>query len=128
MDVIDAGQIENTHTLSIDEAVQQVPGVTILDDQASIRGGNGYSYGVGSRVLLMLDELPFLTGASSEAKWNFLPIENISSMEVIKGASSALYGKLCPQRGYQHSNCLPQRKTRDRAYPLQWNLWKSFTA
>lgn len=92
MDVIDAGQIENTHSLSIDEAVQQVPGVTILDDQASIRGGNGYSYGVGSRVLLMLDELPFLTGASSEAKWNFLPIENISSMEVIKGASSALYG------------------------------------
>ncbi len=92
MDVIDAGQIENTHTLSMEEAVQQVPGVMMLDDQASIRGGNGYSYGVGSRVLLMLDELPFLTGASSEAKWNFLPIENISSVEVIKGASSALYG------------------------------------
>ncbi len=92
MDVVDASQIENTHTLSIEEAAQQVPGVMILDDQASIRGGNGYSYGVGSRVLLMLDELPFLTGASSEAKWNFLPIENISSMEVIKGASSALYG------------------------------------
>ncbi|MGC8865324.1 MAG: TonB-dependent receptor [Bacteroidales bacterium] len=92
MDVRDAAQIERTHTLSMEEAVQQVPGVMILDDQASIRGGNGYSYGVGSRVLLMLDELPFLTGASSEAKWNFLPIENISSMEVIKGASSALYG------------------------------------
>jgi len=92
MDVINSARVENTHTLSVETALQQVPGVMFLDDQVSIRGGNGYSYGVGSRVLLLLDDLPMLTGAGGEAKWDFVPLENLSQVEVIKGASSALYG------------------------------------
>jgi outer membrane receptor protein involved in Fe transport len=92
METISLEKIENTHTTSIETALQQVPGLMFLDDQVSIRSGNGYSYGVGSRVLLMLDDLPMLTGAGGEAKWNFIPLENLSQVEVIKGASSALYG------------------------------------
>lgn len=92
MQVLGAQQIENTHTVLIETALQQVPGVMLLDDQVSIRGGNGYSYGVGSRVLLLLDDLPMLTGGGSEAKWDFVPLENLSQIEVLKGASSALYG------------------------------------
>ncbi len=92
MDVLKPTAIENMHTLTIETALQQVPGVTILDGQASIRGGNGYSYGVGSRVLLLLDGLPMLTGGGGEAKWDFVPLENLGQVEVIKGASSVLYG------------------------------------
>ena len=92
MEVINSAQIENTHTLSIETAIQQVPGLMFLDDQVSIRSGNGYSYGVGSRVLVLLDDLPMLTGAGGEAKWDFIPLENLSQVEVLKGASSALYG------------------------------------
>lgn len=92
METISLETIENTHTTSIETALQQVPGLMFLDDQVSIRSGNGYSYGVGSRVLLMLDDLPMLTGAGGEAKWSFIPLENLSQVEVIKGASSALYG------------------------------------
>lgn len=92
MDVISQATIENTQTISIETALQQVQGVMILDDQVSIRGGNGYSYGVGSRVLLLIDDLPMLTGGGGEAKWDFVPLENLSQVEVLKGASSALYG------------------------------------
>jgi outer membrane cobalamin receptor len=92
MEIINTAKIDNTHTLSIETALQQVPGVMFLDDQVSIRSGNGYSYGVGSRVLLLLDDLPMLTGSGGEAKWDFIPLENLAQVEVIKGASSALYG------------------------------------
>jgi outer membrane receptor protein involved in Fe transport len=92
MEVINVATVERTHTISVESALQQVPGVMFLDDQVSIRSGNGYSYGVGSRVMLLLDDLPMLTGGGGEAKWGFVPLENISQIEVIKGASSALYG------------------------------------
>ncbi|HSW67095.1 MAG TPA: TonB-dependent receptor plug domain-containing protein, partial [Bacteroidales bacterium] len=92
MEIIDQARIENTHTLSVESAIQQMPGIMFLENQVSIRGGNAYSYGVGSRVLLLLDDLPMLTGAGGQANWNFIPVENLSSIEVLKGASSALYG------------------------------------
>lgn len=92
MEVISAATVEKTHTISVESALQQVPGVMFLDDQVSIRSGNGYSYGVGSRVLLLLDDLPMLTGGGGEAKWGFIPLENLSQIEVLKGASSALFG------------------------------------
>ncbi|WP_367328321.1 carboxypeptidase-like regulatory domain-containing protein, partial [Lentimicrobium sp.] len=77
MDVLGAERIESTHTVMVETALQQVSGVMFLDDQVSIRGGNGYSYGVGSRVLLLLDDLPMLTGGGGEAKWDFVPLENL---------------------------------------------------
>jgi iron complex outermembrane receptor protein len=92
VELIKAKMLESTNTTSIESAVKQVPGVTIYDDQASIRGGSGYSFGAGSRVLLLLDDLPLLTGSTGEAKWWIIPVENIDQIEVIKGASSALYG------------------------------------
>ncbi len=92
MEVLSPATVENTHTVSVETALQQVSGVMFLDDQVSIRSGNGYSYGVGSRVLLLLDDLPMLTGGGGEAKWDFVPLENLGQIEVLKGASSALYG------------------------------------
>ncbi len=92
VELIKPKMLENNNTISLESALQQVPGVTIYEDQASIRGGSGYSYGAGSRVLLLLDDLPMLTGATGEAKWWIIPIENIDQVEVIKGAASAMYG------------------------------------
>jgi iron complex outermembrane receptor protein len=69
-----------------------VPGVNVIDGQANIRGGSGFSYGAGSRVLVMVDEMPMLTADAGDVKWSFLPVENCEQIEVIKGASSALFG------------------------------------
>lgn len=92
VELIKPKMLENSNTVSLESALQQVPGVTIYEDQASIRGGSGYSYGAGSRVLLLLDDMPMLTGATGEAKWWIIPIENIDQVEVIKGAASSMYG------------------------------------
>jgi outer membrane cobalamin receptor len=92
MDVIKPSLIENTNATSMDVIMEQVPGVAVIDGQANIRGGSGFSYGAGSRVLLLVDDLPMLAADAGDVKWSHLPVENIEQVEVIKGASSALFG------------------------------------
>ncbi len=92
MEVLKPALIESKALVSIDKAVDQIPGVNVIDGQANIRGGSGFSYGAGSRVLLLVDEMPMLTSDAGDVKWTALPIENCDQIEVIKGASSALFG------------------------------------
>jgi iron complex outermembrane receptor protein len=92
MEVIPAKYIESTNSYKLDETIGKMPGVDVIDGQANIRGGSGYSYGAGSRVLVLVDELPMLTGDVNDVKWDALPLETIDQVEIVKGASSALYG------------------------------------
>ena len=77
---------------SADQSLSRTPGVTIVDSEPQIRGGSGYSFGAGSRVAVLLDGLPVLSGDAGRPTWGFLPLENLEQVEVVKGASSVLYG------------------------------------
>lgn len=92
MNVLSPQFITQTNKLTLDDAIEQVPGVTVIDGQANIRGGSGFSYGAGSRVLVLVDDMPLLAADANDVKWSFLPIESMAQTEVIKGASSALFG------------------------------------
>ena len=92
MEVISPSLIENKNTTNIETAMDQVPGVNITDGQANIRGGSGWSYGAGSRVLVMVDDMPLISGDAGQVQWKLIATENINQVEVIKGASSVLYG------------------------------------
>jgi iron complex outermembrane receptor protein len=92
MQVIKPDFIQQTLTVNMESVISQMPGVDVIDGQANIRGGSGYSYGAGSRVMVLVDDLPILTADVNEVKWNFLPVENIGNVEILKGASSSLYG------------------------------------
>ncbi len=92
LDIIKPSLVESVNATSVSQVVDKVPGVQIIDGQANIRGGSGYSYGAGSRVLLMVDDLPFLQGDAGFPNWRDIPVENIEQIEVLKGAASALYG------------------------------------
>ncbi|MBK8955766.1 MAG: TonB-dependent receptor [Saprospiraceae bacterium] len=80
------------NSLSGEKALDRISGVQIIDGQANIRGGSGYSYGAGSRVMLLMDDLPMMQQDAANPYWNDLPFESIGQIEVIKGAASALYG------------------------------------
>lgn len=92
IDVVKQYLIENSASPDLKAAVGKVPGVTILDGQASIRGGGGYSYGVGSRVQLVIDDVPLITGDLKDIQWSAIPMETVEQIEVVKGSSSVLYG------------------------------------
>jgi outer membrane cobalamin receptor len=84
--------VKNAGINKMEEALNKIPGVDVLENQINIRGGAGWSYGAGSRVMVLVDDMPILTADAADAKWDFLPIENCEQIEVLKGAASALYG------------------------------------
>lgn len=92
LEVLRPDLIKSTGKVTIDEALEKIPGVTIIDGQANIRGGSGFAQGAGSRVLLMVDDMPILTADAGFPNWDDVPVENIAQVEVVKGAASALYG------------------------------------
>ena len=92
MEVLKPQLIENSNSIEMDEALNKMPGVNIVDGQANIRGGSGYAYGAGSRVLVLVDDMPQLSADANDVKWESLPTENLDQIEIIKGASSVLYG------------------------------------
>ncbi|MFY0672661.1 MAG: TonB-dependent receptor [Bacteroidia bacterium] len=92
VDVIKPDLIKRNNANTADAILKRIPGVEIIDGQANIRGGSGYSYGAGSRVLVLLDGIPILQADAGFPQWNDLPIELVGQIEVLKGASSSLYG------------------------------------
>jgi iron complex outermembrane receptor protein len=77
---------------TVADAVAYVPSVQFVGDQLNLRGSSGYSRGAGSRVLLLLDGVPANAGDSGAINWDVIPLTEVSRVEVMKGAGSALYG------------------------------------
>jgi outer membrane cobalamin receptor len=92
MDIVKSSFLSENHITDAQEMINKTPGIEVMDGQASVRGGSGFSYGAGSRVLALIDGLPMLSADAGNIKWQYLPLENLSQIEIIKGASSVLYG------------------------------------
>ena len=100
MEVVSSTLADNNAINRADDALAKVPGVTIIDGQANIFvmedgfrvSADGQQEGAGSRVLILVDDMPFLAADAGLANWRDIPIENMEAMEVLKGAGSALYG------------------------------------
>ncbi len=84
--------IQNRNATSGAAAVDLVPGINVVDAEPQIRGASGFTAGLGSKVLIMIDDVPMLRGDAGRPEWNFLPLENMDQIEVIKGSGSVLYG------------------------------------
>lgn len=90
--VIDSRGIMDRGITKLDEALIYVPGLEVNQDNINIRGTSGFSFGIGSRVALLLDGFSMLAGDNNDVKFDALPMMNIARIEVVKGAGSALYG------------------------------------
>ncbi len=99
-----------------------------------VRASTGYSQGAGSRVLLLVDGAPAITGDTGGINWDALPAEEIERVEVVKGAGSALYGSNAMAGVIQVFTRRPSRTPKtwvrltagcyDRPYYPQWR-WSS---
>lgn len=92
LNVISPDLIRNKSVTTMQDAIDQTPGVIVVDNDPQIRASSGYSFGAGSRVQVLIDDIPILSGDVGRPTWSFLPMENVEQVEVIKGASSVLYG------------------------------------
>lgn len=92
MEVIQLKQIESKNKTNIESILDDTPGLNILDGEPQIRGGSGFTFGVGSKVGVFIDDMPILSGDAGRPYWDFIPLENIKQIEVVKGAASVLSG------------------------------------
>lgn len=92
IDIIRPEQLERKGVTNVREAVDMSPGAYTMDGQVSIRGGSGFSYGAGSRVMVVWNDAPLLSADAGDAKWESIPMENLGQIEILKGAASVLYG------------------------------------
>jgi outer membrane receptor for ferrienterochelin and colicins len=90
--VLNAAEIQRRNSLAVIDALRYVPGVNVTGQQVNIRGSSGYSLGAGSRTLVLLDGIPFIAGDTGELNFESIPMGQVERIEVVKGASSALYG------------------------------------
>ena len=90
-EVMKATVINQTNA-TMQEAMNQVPGVNMLDNTITISGGSGFSDQTGNRVMTLLDGMPIISPDNGGVWWESMPIEEMEQLELIKGSSSALYG------------------------------------
>jgi iron complex outermembrane receptor protein len=90
--ILSARSIDQMASSDLKTAVTQLPGVTLTAGQLSIRGSSGWGYGTGSRVVGVLNGMPLMLGDEGKFDWYALPNDWIRQVEVVKGASSVLYG------------------------------------
>src|SRR5216110_3371270 len=77
---------------TVDEAIDHVAGVQFVNGQINLRGSTGYVQGLNSRVLMTVDGIPMNQGDRGGISWDLLPVDDIASVEILKGAGSSLYG------------------------------------
>jgi iron complex outermembrane receptor protein len=92
MSSVSEKEINYRNSVTFSDALKYVPGVNLNASQVNIRGSSGFSYAVGSRILLLLDGVPLLTGDTGEIIFESVPIYLIERIEIQKVAGSALYG------------------------------------
>ncbi len=90
--IIESDFIKSRSQNSLERILQYVPGVEVNNDNISLRGSSGFTFGIGSRVSLLLDGFSMLAADNGDMKFDALPFYNIERIEVIKGSGSALYG------------------------------------
>lgn len=122
LSVLPPNIVRDRNTTSLEDVVAQVPGVVVVDNDPQIRSGSGFSFGAGSRVMILVDDLPILSGDIGRPQWSFLPIENLEQVEVIKGASSVLYGSAALSGVINVRTAYPRLEPRTRA-TVYGGLW-----
>jgi outer membrane receptor for ferrienterochelin and colicins len=92
MNTVSPEEIRSRNITSLDQALDYVPGVQVLGNSVNIRGSSGYAYGVGSRVLLLVDGVPLMGPDQGSMDFDGLPLMQTRQIEVLKSPGSALYG------------------------------------
>ncbi|MCK9373932.1 MAG: TonB-dependent receptor [Sulfuricurvum sp.] len=99
IDVITEEEIKNSVAQSADELLKEVSGLDLKHSMGAVTSGTSNKVvmrGLGGttegRVLLLIDGVPMNDLYGGDLEWNRIPISMIQRIEIVKGATSALYG------------------------------------
>ncbi|QFR49987.1 TonB-dependent receptor [Sulfurimonas lithotrophica] len=91
-EVVSQEDIEKTHARDISDAIKNIPGLIIKETHGK-QGQSVWMQGFDSdRILVLIDGEPMTSSLGSTVDLSQLSTSDIASIEIIKGAASALYG------------------------------------
>ncbi len=97
--VVPASQIMAQAIPSLDRVLETVPGVDVTRSgglgasNLQIRGSQGFTGGgLSTRVMMLYDGFPMNSADAGAVDWQAVTATNLARLEVVKGASSSLYG------------------------------------
>ncbi len=92
VEVLTAKDILKRSPVRIEDALETAAGVQILQENVNIRGSDGWTFGIGGRVLVMMDGVPLMTSDMGSVNWFMVSPADIERAEIVRGAGSAIYG------------------------------------
>ena len=92
VDVVGRREIQARGVIELKDVIQNTAGIGLIKGQIDLRGACGFNWAAGSRVLLLVDGHPMITGDTGGINWDAIPIDEVERLEIVKGAGSALYG------------------------------------
>ncbi|MCC4589220.1 TonB-dependent hemoglobin/transferrin/lactoferrin family receptor [Xanthomonas sp. NCPPB 1067] len=98
VDVIDREQLDNQLVRELKDLFRYTPGVSVTSTNGRFTGANGIRIrGLdGNRVAILVDNVPvsdtFAFGSYLNANRNFVDLETLKRVEVVRGPASSLYG------------------------------------
>ncbi len=92
MSTVTPEELNFRNVQSLEKAIEYLPGVQVLGNSVNIRGSSGFTYGAGSRVLLLVDGVPLMGPDTGGLDFDGLPFTQTRQIEVLKSPGSALYG------------------------------------
>ncbi len=91
-EVVSKKEIQKMHAKNVSEAIKYIPGLLIKETH----GKQGQSVSIqgfdSDRVLILIDGEPMTSSTGQTVDLSQLDVSNVESIEIIKGAASALYG------------------------------------
>jgi len=67
--------IESKNIRNITTVLDMTPGLNIMDNEPQIRGGSGFTFGVGSKVAVLIDDMPMISGEGGRPYWDLIPVK-----------------------------------------------------
>lgn len=99
IEVITQKEIKNSIAQSADELLKEVSGLDVKHSMGAVTSGTsnkvvmrGFGGTTEGRVLLLIDGVPMNDLYGGDIEWNRIPVSTIQRIEIVKGATSALYG------------------------------------
>ncbi len=90
--VVTREEIENAHYDNLESALRNTPGVQIINYGNKGMNSNGIRINGANNVVLLVDGVRVNHSGMSGIQADYLNLDNVQSIEVLKGAASALYG------------------------------------
>lgn len=94
--IVTEEEIERSQAKNIPDLLSNLEGIQVYDTSGAGTKGRvnlrGFWGGMSTHNLVLVDGIPVNSGKDKLVDWNLIPLGNVESIEVVRGAASTLYG------------------------------------